>query len=87
MGQRDWEWEWVVDPRGLGALGACGERGVFCLETEEQAPTFLGRDGNGAMANPGQAGSLGAAHAETSQSCGLQRSRARKPSGGSSSHF
>ena len=58
--------------RGRGALGACGERGVFCLETEEQAPTFLGRDGNGAMANPGQAGSLGA-HAETNRAvCSAQ---------------
>ena len=37
MGQRDWEGEWVVG-RGRGALGACGVKGVFCLETEEQAP-------------------------------------------------
>ena len=52
--------------RGQGALGACGERGVFCLETEAHAPAFQGRNGNGAMENPGQAGSLGA-HAETNR--------------------
>ena len=60
--------------RGQGALGACGERGVFCLETEEQAPTFLGRDGAGAMENPGQAGSLGA-HAETNRAVWSARAR------------
>ena len=58
--------------RGQGALGACGERGVFCLETEAHAPAFLGRNGNGAMENPGQAGSLGA-HAETNRAvCSAQ---------------
>ena len=60
--------------RGRGALGACGVKGVFCLETEEQAPTFLGRDGAGAMENPGgQAGSLGAHDAETNRAvCSAQ---------------
>ena len=60
--------------RGRGALGACGERGVFCLETEAHAPAFLGRNGNGAMENPGQAGSLGA-HAETNRAVWSARAR------------
>ena len=45
---------------------------MFCLETEAHAPAFQGRNGNGAMENPGQAGSLGA-HAETNRAvCSAQ---------------